>query len=285
MDERPLPRGVQPFRLSDLTDASSLERAMNGAAIVVHLAGRVHIMREKNPNGLAAFRATNVAGTRMVCAAARIADVRRLVYISSIKVNGDGSVRPYVETDEVDPKDAYAISKVEAEAVVRDIGDANPRWTIFRPPLVYGEGVAGNFKRLIQVADLSLRIPLPLGSISNRRSMMYVGNLVDVIIHSFDRASAEGRTFLVADDEAFSTPDIIRCLAVHLGGESRLFQFPVPVLKSALILARRASMVQRLLESLTVDSSAVRTALGWTPPFSIEEGLRRTAGSWKGHVS
>ena len=272
------------MQLSDLSDATALERAMTGVRSVVHLAARVHVMHETSPDALAAFRATNVAGTRAVCEAARSAAVERFLYVSTIKVNGDGRARPYTETDHIAPTGPHAVSKAEAEAIVQDLGDAHPRWTILRPPLVYGESVGGNFNRFLRVADLSRRIPLPFGSVRNQRSMVYVGNLVDSIIRCLDADSAAQCTFLVSDDNALSTPDLIRCLASHLGGKARLFPFPISLLKGALTLAGRGSEAQRLLESLTVDSSAIRSALGWKPPFSVDEGLRLTAAWWNGHA-
>jgi nucleoside-diphosphate-sugar epimerase len=278
----PLPEGVVPARVADLTDVRALTAAMEGVSSVVHLAARVHVMRETAVDSLAAFRAVNVDGTRAVCDAALRAGVKRLVYLSSIKVNGNGKEGPYVDSDPEAPEDPYGISKLEAEARVKALSGTGCDWTIIRPPLVYGPGVGGNFQRLLRLADLSRRVPLPLGGIPNSRSMVFVGNLVDLIVRCLDDDSARERVCLVADEEAPSTSHLVERLAFHLGGESRLLPCPIRLLRIALAALGRSAEGDRLFGSLSVQPSMVGSPLVWRPPFTMDDGLRSTAQWWSG---
>jgi nucleoside-diphosphate-sugar epimerase len=262
-------------------EEDALRAAMGQADAVVHLAARVHVMRERATDPLAEFRAVNVEGAATAYRAAAGAGVRRFVLASTVKVHGEGRDAPYAEGDTPEPADAYAQSKLEAErrlAALRAAGGAS-ELVVVRPPLVYGPGVGANFRRLIRLAELSCRWPLPLGGLRNRRSLVSVHNLADALAFAATRAGLDGRTFLVADGEDLSTSALVERLARALGGRARLLPCPRGVLRSLAALARRGAEADRLLGSLTVDASGLRTA-GWSPPQSVDAALAETARWW-----
>jgi nucleoside-diphosphate-sugar epimerase len=202
--------------------------------------------------------------------------VRRFVFVSSVKVNGEERAAAYTEADTPMPEDAYALSKWEAEQGLRQIAAATGlEVVILRPPLVYGPGVGANFLALMHA--VARGIPLPLGAINNRRSLIFVGNLADAILCCLEHPVAAGKTFLVSDGEDVSTPALVRRMAAALGGPARLVALPMPVLRAAAALAGKSALATRLLDSLTVDGTAIRHTLGWSPPFTLDEGLRETA--------
>jgi len=249
--------------------------ALAGCDAVVHLAARVHLMHDTAQDPLALYRATNTEATLNLARQAARAGVKRFVFVSSIKVNGEGRDTPYRETDVAAPEDAYAISKWEAEQGLQRIAqETGLEIVILRPPLVYGPGVKANFLRLMQTVQRGW--PLPLGAIRNRRSLLYLGNFVDAIRLCVEHPAAAGQTFLLDDGEPVSTPELIRALARAMGRPARLLAVPVGVLEwSGALLGRRAA-VARLTGSLCVDSSAIRSRLGWVPPFTMEAGLAAT---------
>ncbi|MDX8379204.1 MAG: NAD-dependent epimerase/dehydratase family protein, partial [Gallionella sp.] len=224
------------------------------------------------------FRAVNVAGTACLAHAAAAAGVKRLVYVSSIKVNGEatcGDVK-FTETDESSQQDPYGISKWEAEQVLHRVAaETGLEVVIVRPPLVYGAGVKGNFAQMLKV--LSQGIPLPLASIDNQRSLIYVENLVDALILCGTHPDAAGQTYLVSDGEAISTPDLLRQLGAAMGHPARLLPCPQVLLRLAGRLIGKSDQIERLLGSLQVDSGKIRRELGWTPPFTMEQGLYAAA--------
>lgn len=272
-----IPGATKLISWKGVDDQAAVHRACEGADAVLHLAARVHVMRESAQAPLTAYRAVNVAGTESVAAAAIAAGVGRFVYVSTVKVHGEGRATPYREDDPPAPADPYAQSKVEAEAVVRSMEGSGIGWTILRPPLVYGPGVGGNFLRLLRLAGWAIRVPLPLGGLQNRRSLIYVANLADALATVVSRESARGRVFLVADDEALSTSELIHRLSAALGGRARLVACPVKLLRLAGRALGRDADLDRLLGSLEVDSAAIHRALAWTPPFTPVEGLAETA--------
>ncbi len=224
------------------------------------------------------YRATNTEATLNLARQAAQAGVKRFVFISSIKVNGEGRDAPYRETDAAAPEDAYAISKWEAEQGLRQIArETGLEVVILRPPLVYGPGVKANFQRLLQMVRRGW--PLPLGAIHNRRSLLYLGNFVDAIRLCVEHPAAAGQTFLLDDGEPVSTPELIRAVARAMGRPARLLAVPVGVLEFAGALLGKRAAVARLTGSLWVDSSAIRSRLGWTPPFSMEAGLAATVAA------
>jgi len=274
------PAGTLMGRISGLDDAAGLRAAFDGADAVVHLAARVHVMAETAPDPLSEFQRVNVDGTRAVVAAAQAAGVRHLVFVSSIKVNGESRDAPFTEADVPRPMDPYGQSKLDAETVVRAAGAALS-WTILRPPLVYGPGVAGNFRRLLRLASAARRWPLPLGGIDNLRSLIFVDNLADAITTAVIHPSARNRTFLVSDDHDVGVSELLRHLVVGLGGRPRLFRAPLTLMRQAGRLLGREADLDRVFGTLRVDSSLVQSTLGWRPPVELGEALGITARWWR----
>jgi UDP-glucose 4-epimerase len=269
---------VEQVRVRSLDDAEELERGLAGCRAVVHLAARVHVMREAADDPDAAFRSVNVDGTRAVLEAAQRAGVARLVFLSSVKVLGEGRPEPYSASDEPRPQDAYGRSKLAAEQLLERSG-SDLEWVVLRSPLVYGPGVGGNFSRLLKLASVARRLPLPLASVGARRSMVFVGNLVDAILHSVASPGVIRRKFLVSDDADLTVPDLLLRIALAGGFTPRMIPFPVGGLRLAGRLIGRSQEIQRLTESLTVDPSAF-LATGWRPPFGIDEAIERTTLWW-----
>jgi nucleoside-diphosphate-sugar epimerase len=225
----------------------------------------------------------NAGGTEVLARQAADRGVRRFVFLSSVKVHGEGSRVPYTEEQQPDPQDPYGVSKWKAEVSLKRIGgDTGLEVVIIRPPLVYGPGVKANFYQLLRSIELGL--PLPLAGIQNKRSLVFLGNLIDAIISCATHAEAAGRTFLVSDGEDISTSELITRAAAALGRPARLLPFPSALLRLAGLLTGKKAAVDRLLGSLTVDSSRIRRELGWTPPFTMTEGLRETA-VWYRNIS
>jgi len=252
--------------------------ALAGCHAVVHLAARVHMMRDGVLDPLVLYREINTEATLNLARQAADAGVKRFVFISSIKVNGEGGDAAYREIDAPVPADAYAISKWEAELGLQRIArETGLEVVILRPPLVYGPGVKANFLRLMQWAQKGW--PLPLGAIRNRRSLLYLGNFVDAIRLCVEHPAAAGKTFLLDDGEAVSTPDLIRAVAHAMGRSARLLAVPVKVVELAGALSGKHAAVARLTGSLWVDSSLIRSRLNWAPPYSMEAGLAATVAS------
>lgn len=264
---------------------------LHGVEVVIHLAARVHVMREVAVDPLAEFRRVNVAGTEHLARQAARAGVKRLVYVSSVKVNGESTLSPspspasggggplcFTELHVPATQDAYGLSKWEAEqALHRVAAETGPEVVIVRPPLVYGAGVKGNFAQMLKV--LAKGIPLPLASVRNLRSLIYVGNLVDALILCATQPAAAGQTYLVNDGEDVATPDLLCWLGEAMGRSARLFPCPPGLLRLAGYVVGKSAQVERLTGSLRVDSSKIRQELGWRPPFSLREGLRLTIPS------
>ncbi|MCB2149554.1 MAG: NAD-dependent epimerase/dehydratase family protein, partial [Deltaproteobacteria bacterium] len=248
--------------------------------IVVHLAARVHQMAEDATDPLYAYRQVNVEGTRNLAESAARAGVKRFVYLSSVKVNGEENAKAYTETHEPSPTDAYGISKMKGESALKTICEkSGMEFVIIRPPLVYGPEVKANFLALMRLVDC--RIPLPLASVTNRRSFIYLGNLIDCIYNCMTHPAAAGQTYLVSDDKDVSTPGLIRLIATSLKKPVCLFPFPQAFLSIIGRLLGKENAIKRLLGSLTVDISKIKRELNWTPPFTIESGLLDTADWYK----
>lgn len=271
--------------VGDINTSTDWRPALAACDAVVHLAARVHVMHDEAADPLAAFREVNTHATLNLARQAAQAGVRRFVFVSSVKVNGEGFPHPrplsrgergaYVETDAPAPQDAYAVSKWEAEqGLWRIARETGLEVVILRPPLVYGPGVKANFLRLMRLVERGW--PLPLGAIRNRRSLLYLGNFVDAIRRCVEHPAAAGQTFLLDDGEPVSTPDMVRALAQAMGRPPRLLAVPVGVLALAGGLLGKRAAVDRLTGSLFVDSSHIRSRLGWTPPYSLHQGLAAT---------
>ncbi|HCI53969.1 MAG TPA: NAD-dependent dehydratase [Gallionella sp.] len=272
--------GSDVVRVGAIDDKTDWTDALRDIVVVIHLAARVHVMTDKASNPSAEFRRVNVAGTENLARQAARAGVKRLVYVSSIKVNGEATegVRKFSELDAPVPQDPYGVSKYEAEqALHRVAAETGLEVVIVRPPLVYGAGVKGNFAQMLKV--LALGIPLPLASVGNRRSLIYVGNLVDALILCATHPAAAGQTYLVSDGDDVSTPELLRELGDAMGHPARLLPCPQALLKLAGRLTGKADQVERLLGSLRVDSDKIRRELGWTPPYTPQQGLQLTVGN------
>lgn len=252
--------------------------ALDGVEVVIHLAARVHVMRESAADPLAEFRSVNTAGTEHLARCAAAGGVKRLVYVSSIKVNGEQTSggQKFSAEDMPAPQDPYGVSKWEAEqALHRVAGETGLEVVIVRPPLVYGPGVKGNFAQMLSV--VARGIPLPFASLRNQRSLVYLGNLVDALNICATHPAASGQTYLVCDGEDVSTPELLRQLAVAMDAPSRLLPCPSMLLRLAGKLAGKSQQVERLLGSLQVDGDKIRRELNWVPPYSLQQGLQATA--------
>ncbi|MDZ7641614.1 MAG: NAD-dependent epimerase/dehydratase family protein [Desulfurivibrio sp.] len=255
--------------------------ALAGVDCVVHTAARAAVMADPVADPLVALREVNVAGTRRLAEQAAGAGVRRLVFISSVKVNGERTApeAPFLFSDTPAPEDAYAISKWEAEQALWQVAaQTGLEVVVVRPPLVYGPGVGGNFARLLGLVARGW--PLPLGAVNNRRSLVALANLVDLLRVCVDHPAAAGRTFLVADGDDLSTPELLRRLALAMGRPVRLLPVPPVFLWRAGRLLGREAELARLLSSLQVDISFTRRTLGWEPPVRVDDALRETVEGW-----
>jgi nucleoside-diphosphate-sugar epimerase len=243
---------------------------------VIHLAARVHQLRDAEENPLEVYRKVNTEGTKQLAESSILAGVQRFIFLSTVKVNGEETgVKPFTETDKVFSKDPYALSKWEAEQTLGEIAwSAGWNLYIIRPPLVYGPGVGANFLQLLKWIDWG--IPLPLKGIKNKRSMVYVGNLVDALISCLHSSKVVKETFLISDGKDFSTAEWIRMIAQALGKKARLFSLPPLLLEVLGLIAGQSESVKRLTRSLAVDSQKIQKVLDWRPPFSAEEGIGET---------
>jgi len=261
------------FLVGNVDSATEWMEALAGVATVYHLAARVHIGCETSADALESSREVNLRGTIRLARSCAAAGVKRIVFASTVKVNGEQtSAVPFHEDDIPAPQDAYGISKMEAENALRDIAsETGLEVVIMRPPLVYGAGVGANFMRLVRLVER--RIPLPFASVKNRRSLVYVGNLVDAMICCGTHSKAVGETFMVSDGEDVSTPDLIRRIASALNVRPHLWPCPAYLLRMAATLAGRSAEIERLLGSLVVDGSKIERRLGWVAPYSLTQGL------------
>jgi UDP-glucose 4-epimerase len=272
--------------IEGLEDSGGLRRALRAADVVVHLAARVHVMRETATDPLASFRKANVEGTRAVHAAARDVGARRLVYLSSVKAMGEGGAEPYRESDVPRPIDPYGISKLEAEqALAAGRSSGGIEFVVLRPTVVYGPGVGGNIRRLLRLAALTRWLPLPLGGIPNRRSLISVTNLSSAIELAAAHPQAADRIYLVSDGEDVSTSALLVRFAQGLGISHRLLPCPTGLLRMTGRLAGLGAEVDRLLGSLVADSGHIRSELGWRPPQTVSQAIAETAAWWAGRGS
>ncbi|MDP2830248.1 MAG: SDR family oxidoreductase [Sulfuricellaceae bacterium] len=268
--------------VGDIGPDTDWRMALAGCDAVVHLAARVHVPRAEAAGTEAAFRTVNTAGTLNLARQAAAAGVSRFVFVSSIKVNGEGRAAPYHEADAAAPQDAYARSKWAAEQGLWAIaGETGLAVVVLRPPLVYGPGVGANFQRLL--GWVAHGWPLPFAQVDNRRSLLYLGNLVDAIRVCLAHPAAAGKTYLVADGEEVSTPELLRRLARALRRPVRLHPLPVSWLRLAAAVSGRGAELDRLLGSLTVDTRGIRHDLGWHPPYTLDQGLAETCRHWQTH--
>lgn len=262
--------------VSEIDGGTDWADAVSGTDVVIHLAARVHMMHDTSADPLTEFRKVNTEGTLNLARQAAAAGVRRFIFLSSVKVNGETGF--FRESDPEHPQDAYAVSKFEAEQGLRRIAsETGMAVTIIRPPLVYGPGVKANFQALVRAVQKG--IPLPLGAIDNRRSLVAIDNLVDLIVACIDHPAAANETFLVSDGEDLSSPELVRRLARAMGKPARLVPVPPGLLMAAARLAGRRTAAERLISSLQVDISKAARLLDWHPPVTVDEGLARVVGA------
>ena len=277
------PNDLEWMALHDRSDEDETRQALQGVQVIVHLAARVHVMADHAVDPLREYRQVNCVWTERLARTAAAQGVRRFVYMSSIKVNGEQSVIPFTEQDLPKPQDPYGISKWEAEqALARVSSQTDLETVIVRSPLVYGPGVGGNFLQLLSI--LRRGIPLPLACVQNRRSLIYRKNLVDALTRCVQDVRAAGRTYLVSDGDDLSIPELIRRLGKALELTVRLWPMPLVVLRWLGRLAGEQAVIDRLLGSLQVDSSNIRRELDWQPPVSVDRGLAETA-AWYSQYS
>lgn len=273
-------QGLCPVVRFDLVESRALP-FLADVGVIVHAAARVHVMSETAADALTEFRKVNVEGTLRLARLAAESGVKRFIYLSSIKVNGEGTARGsrFMPDDTPAPVDPYGVSKLEAEIALQQLGmTSGMEIVIIRPPLVYGPGVKANFHNMMRW--LAKGVPLPLGGLCNQRSMVSIGNLVDLIVRCIAHPAAAGNTFLVSDGEDLSTTQLLRRMAAAMGVSSRLVAVPPVLLRVGACLLRRPAIAQRLCGSLQVDIQKTCRVLEWSPPEKMDRALRRTANEF-----
>ncbi len=276
---------ISQITVGEINTQTDWSAGLDGVDVVIHLAARVHVMNETSSNPLDEFRRANVLGTENLARSAAARGVKRLVFVSSIKVNGEETMagHSYTELDAPSPQDPYAISKWQAEQMLHRVAkETGLEVVIVRPPLIYGAGVKGNFAQMLNVLDKG--IPLPLASVSNLRSLVYIDNFVDALLQCAVLSQAAGQTYLVADGNDIATPDLLRQLGAAMGRQARLLPCPTVLLKVAGHMLGRSEQMGRLVGSLQVDSSKIRRELSWLPPFTVQQGLKMTAEWYRGRT-
>ena len=267
----------EAVHVSELDGAADWSKALIGVDVVVHAAARAHIMREEALDPLAEYRRVNVEGTLNLARQAAAACVRRFVFISSVKVNGEATApgRPFTAEDAPAPEDAYGLSKAEAEAQLKQVAqETGMEVTIIRPPLIYGPGVKGNFASLVRWVQRGL--PLPLGGVThNRRSLVGLENLVDLILVCADHPKAANQTFLITDGEDLSTTELLKRIGKALKQPARLLWVPAGAVSFLAGLVGKNGISERLLGSLQMDMHKTCDLLDWKPSVTVDEGLRK----------
>lgn len=269
------PEGVKLVQVGDLLPATDWGAALEKVDAVVHCAARVHVMHDSADNPLNAYRHVNVQGTLNFAQQAAQAGVRRFVFVSSIKVNGEATLpgNLFRAEDEPAPLDPYGVSKMEAEQGLREVSaQTGMDLVIIRPPLVYGPGVKANFASMMRW--VAKGVPLPLGAIHNARSMVALDNLVDLLVTCLKHPAAAGQTFLVSDGEDVSTTQLLRRTAHAMGKPAMLLPVPAGLLQLGAALLGKHDVAQRLCGSLQVDIGKTRQLLGWAPPLTLDQGLK-----------
>ncbi len=280
-------KNIATIEVKNISPETNWSEPLKNIDAVVHLAARVHVLKEGVSDSLAAYRLMNVDATLNLAKQALQAGVKRFIYLSSIKVNGEFTVpgTPFSEVILQPPTDPYGLSKYEAEIQLRELAkNSSMEVVIIRPPLVYGPGVKANFKAMMEW--LNKGIPLPLGAIKNKRSLVSVDNLADFIVVCLAHPLAANETFLVSDGADLSTTELLKLLALGLNRPARLIPIPMGVLEFAFNVLGRASISQRLCGSLQVDISKAKTLLSWHPPLTVEAALENSAKHFlreKGH--
>lgn len=271
------------YGMGDFSASTDWMPALFGCNTVMHLAARVHVMNDKSINPLAAFRAVNVDATLNLARQAMHSGIKRFIFVSSVKVNGEETTgKPFTALDAPAPLDPYGQSKLEAEIALMDLARTTGlEVVIIRPPLVYGPGVRANFLKLMQLVKKG--VPLPLGAIHNRRSMVALDNLVDLLITCIQHPAAAGQTFMVSDDNDVSISELLRLLASAMGKHSLLLPVPAGIIAGTAALLGKSAVANRLLGSLQVDISHTKLTLGWHPVVTMQESLNKTVAYFLAH--
>ena len=282
--------GSTYINTGDILPDTDWSLALRDVDTVVHLAARVHVTHEEPGHSLDEYRTVNTQGTVNLANQAARAGVRRFVYLSTVKVHGEETLSPpylpagsghdeppvaFSEADVPRPQGGYAISKWEAERELRLLSAATGMQTVIvRPPLIYGEGVKANFLSLLRLIDKG--VPLPFGSIANRRSLLCLDNLVDFLMQCISHPAAANETFLVADNETLSTPDLIRRIAFYMGKKPLLPGCPIGLLRMGARLLGKTAAIDKICGSLQVEARKAKMLLHWQPPLTVEQGLEKT---------
>ena len=277
-DAIPAIAGVEVAEVDSVDAFTNWMEALKGVDVVIHLAARVHVMKDAAADPLAEFLKVNLYGTSNLAQQAAREGIRRFVYVSSVKVNGEQTTGSqfFSESDNPNPQGPYAISKWRAEQTLRDIArETGFETVIVRPPLVYGPGVKGNFLTLLTA--IARGIPLPLAGANNLRSLLYVGNLADALITCATHPAAAGQTYLVRDGDDVSTAQLVEKIARATGRKSRSFKIPLVLVRTVAGAFGRRKQFDRLFGSLRVNDEKIRSELSWTPPYTLEQGLRTIA--------
>lgn len=262
------------FQVQALGPHTQWREALQGCTSVVHLAARVHVMNENAVDPLFEFRQANTEGTLQLARQAVQCGVKRMVFISSIKVNGEAG--EFTASSIPNPIDPYGISKYEAEQQLLELSrQSGLEVVILRPPLVYGPGVGANFLKLLSV--VARGTPLPLGAVNNQRSLVYVGNLANAIATCLNHSNAVGKTYLVSDNSDVSTPQLVCEMALALGRKANLINISPWLIEAVAALLGKRAAAQRLLGNLTVSPQALHEDLDWEPPYSMQVGMKETA--------
>jgi nucleoside-diphosphate-sugar epimerase len=276
-------RNTETIEVGEVSSKTNWFSALENVQQVVHCAARVHMVNERSSTPLAAFRSVNVEGTANLARQAAATGVRRFVFLSSVKVNGEFTEtgQPFTADDAPAPKDPYGVSKYEAEKLLRKIAaETGMAVVIIRPPLVYGPGVKANFESMMRW--LVRGVPLPLAAVTeNRRSLVALDNLVDLIVTCLNHPAAANQTFLVSDGEDLSTAQLLKRTGAAMGRPARLFYMPPALLKLGATVLNKPAIYQRLCGTLQLDIAKTRQLLGWTPPVSVDEGLRRAVEGFR----
>ena len=278
---------IKYVSVGDISNKLNWKDILNDVDCIIHCAGKTHTMKAAANDLLEIYRSVNVDGTKQLAEQAVEAQVKRLIFLSSIKVNGESTKNYHIDKflndqkksvfshkDLANPQDLYAKSKLEAEKILWDISSRTGlEVVIVRLPLVYGYGAKGNLARLIKLVKSG--IPLPLSLVQNQRSMIGIDNLVDLLNHCIDHPNASGKTFLASDGEDLSTPELIKLIASSMGRKPNLFPLPIFMLKFLGSIFGKSEEINRLVGSLRIDNSYTKEILNWTQPISVEEGIRR----------
>ena len=281
---------VKYFSVREINSKTNWRDLLKNIDCIIHCAGKAHVTNKNDLIEEDIFNSINVDGTENLAHQAATAGVKKFIFLSSIKVNGESTHTPNLDNNDIDkseffthldkplPQDLYGFSKFKAENILREISKKTDlNICILRLPLVYGEGVKGNLKRLIKLVRSG--IPLPFGLINNQRSMIGLENLSDLIIRCIEHPAAEGKTFLVSDGKDLSTPELLNLIASSMGKPPRLLPVPVFVLKYVAAALNRSEEMNKIISSLKVDSLFTRETLNWLPPVSVSEGIRKMVQS------